>query len=223
VQDALNRASEVIYRCYRSRTPELVIFTLFHAQGRTTITVAHRLSTIKKADCIFVIGDGKVVESGTHNDLLQNPNGAYTRLVNAQALREQKEHEQFAVGVTALTSDSTIEEPGNSKDESAHVAPMPKVEATDTWIELTRQDTVGSKSISSEVLKAARLARDDKPREYRSAHLIKRIAIINKESVWVYVLGTIAAIGTVLATDPNSKCLTLCCSHRRRLPSLRHR
>lgn len=155
-----------------------------------------------------MIGDGKVVESGTHDGLLQNPNGAYARLVNAQALREQHEHDQFAADVAALTSGTVIEKPGNSKDESAHVPTMPRAEATNTWIELTRRGTIGSKSISSEVLKAAKLTRADKPREYSSAHLIKRIAIINKESMWIYVLGTIAAIGTILKTDLNIRRLT---------------
>lgn len=59
------------------------------AAGRTTITIAHRLSTIKDADVIFVMGDGLVVEQGTHNELLQ-ADGAYARLVQAQKLREQR-------------------------------------------------------------------------------------------------------------------------------------
>jgi ATP-binding cassette subfamily B (MDR/TAP) protein 1 len=36
------------------------------AAGRTTIVVAHRLSAVKDADCIFVMGDGRVIEKGTH-------------------------------------------------------------------------------------------------------------------------------------------------------------
>jgi ATP-binding cassette subfamily B protein len=39
-------------------------------QGRTTLVIAHRLSTIRNADCIHVIADGKVAESGTHEELL---------------------------------------------------------------------------------------------------------------------------------------------------------
>jgi ATP-binding cassette, subfamily B (MDR/TAP), member 1 len=55
------------------------------AQGRTTIAVAHRLSTIQKADVIYVIDQGKVVEQGTHNELLKS-RGRYFELVNLQSL-----------------------------------------------------------------------------------------------------------------------------------------
>lgn len=56
------------------------------SKGRTTVTIAHRLSTIKKADTIIVLQKGRVVEKGTHDDLLQNENGAYYGLVHAQQL-----------------------------------------------------------------------------------------------------------------------------------------
>ncbi|OJD24290.1 hypothetical protein ACJ73_04352 [Blastomyces percursus] len=55
------------------------------AKGRTTIAVAHRLSTIQKADVIYVIDQGRVVESGTHNELLGNK-GRYFELVSLQSL-----------------------------------------------------------------------------------------------------------------------------------------
>lgn len=54
--------------------------------GRTTITIAHRLATIQKADRILVFADGKIIEQGTHTSLLQNPNSTYRRLYEMQAL-----------------------------------------------------------------------------------------------------------------------------------------
>lgn len=52
-------------------------------QGRTSFVVAHRLSTIRHADCILVMKDGKVAEQGTHEELLAK-NGFYTKLYNSQ-------------------------------------------------------------------------------------------------------------------------------------------
>ena len=53
------------------------------AKGRTTLVVAHRLSTIKNADEIFVVTDGKILEHGSHDELLAL-NGEYTKLYNFQ-------------------------------------------------------------------------------------------------------------------------------------------
>ncbi|CAN8099463.1 unnamed protein product [Discula destructiva] len=56
------------------------------SQGRTTIVIAHRLSTISKADKIVVLSKGKLMEQGTHEDLLKDENGVYSGLVRAQRL-----------------------------------------------------------------------------------------------------------------------------------------
>ena len=53
------------------------------AKGRTTLVVAHRLSTIRNADRIIVMGDNGIVEEGSHDELLAR-RGAYARLHNAQ-------------------------------------------------------------------------------------------------------------------------------------------
>ncbi|MGE4481823.1 ABC transporter ATP-binding protein [Acidocella sp.] len=54
-------------------------------EGRTTIVVAHRLSTVRDADQIVVMSDGRAVETGSHEALLAQ-NGAFAKLVRAQAL-----------------------------------------------------------------------------------------------------------------------------------------
>lgn len=56
------------------------------SKGRTTITIAHRLSTIAKADNIVVMSKGKLMEQGTHEELLKSEGGVYSGLVRAQKL-----------------------------------------------------------------------------------------------------------------------------------------
>ena len=52
-------------------------------EGRTSFIVAHRLSTIKEADLILVMKDGKIIEQGTHQSLLEK-DGFYAQLYNSQ-------------------------------------------------------------------------------------------------------------------------------------------
>ena len=57
-------------------------------QNRTSIIIAHRLSTIVKADKIIVMDQGKIVEEGNHEDLLQK-GGYYASLYQAQVKKEK--------------------------------------------------------------------------------------------------------------------------------------
>ncbi|EPT0434196.1 ABC transporter ATP-binding protein [Listeria monocytogenes] len=54
------------------------------AEERTTLIIAHRLATIKHADRIIVVNETGIAETGTHNELLAQDNGAYKRLYDAQ-------------------------------------------------------------------------------------------------------------------------------------------
>lgn len=54
-------------------------------KGRTSIVIAHRLSTIQEADIILVLDKGKIIERGSHKDLMEK-NGLYSRLVDLQSL-----------------------------------------------------------------------------------------------------------------------------------------
>lgn len=56
-------------------------------KGRTSFIIAHRLSTIRDADKILVINDGRIVESGNHEDLLKQK-GAYYTLYKTQFANE---------------------------------------------------------------------------------------------------------------------------------------
>ena len=58
-------------------------------QNRTSIVIAHRLATIKKADKIIVMDEGKIVEIGNHHDLLQKVDGYYRKLYEVQFKEEE--------------------------------------------------------------------------------------------------------------------------------------
>jgi ABC-type multidrug transport system fused ATPase/permease subunit len=53
-------------------------------RGRTSVIVAHRLSTVRGADRMYVIQDGRAVEAGTHAELPSRPDGVYRTLVEVQ-------------------------------------------------------------------------------------------------------------------------------------------
>lgn len=60
------------------------------AKGRTTIIVAHRLSTIKNADAIAVVESGQIKEIGSRNELIQKENGLYDSLACLQQIEREK-------------------------------------------------------------------------------------------------------------------------------------
>jgi subfamily B ATP-binding cassette protein MsbA len=52
-------------------------------EGKTTLVIAHRLSTVRRADVIFVLNDGQIIESGRHEDLMRR-RGLYSQLYELQ-------------------------------------------------------------------------------------------------------------------------------------------
>ncbi|XP_050237873.1 ABC transporter B family member 4-like [Mercurialis annua] len=74
--------------------------------NRTTVIVAHRLATVRAANMIAVIHRGKIVEKGTHSDLLENPDGAYSQLMRLQKLNKESEEAAHDSGRLEISRDS---------------------------------------------------------------------------------------------------------------------
>ncbi|WP_207532260.1 ABC transporter ATP-binding protein [Desertivirga arenae] len=74
-----------------TRTEEEILNNLGkNMQGKTTVLIAHRVSTIKNADKILVLDQGKIIEQGNHEDLM-DANGVYRDLYEKQLLEEEQE------------------------------------------------------------------------------------------------------------------------------------
>ncbi|KAI5826571.1 P-loop containing nucleoside triphosphate hydrolase protein [Schizophyllum commune Tattone D] len=152
------------------------------AAGRTTITIAHRLSTIKDADVIFVMGEGLLLEQGTHAELLQNVGGPYARLVEAQNIK-QADDEAHAEEDESGEEDVAVAEPAITEKKSQRSRRFSMRPST-------------ARSYASDIVsEAGAVASGAEPgREYGSLTLLKRMGSINRDERVLYILGSLAAI-----------------------------
>ena len=143
------------------------------AKGRTTIVIAHRLSTIKTADNIVVMSQGRIVEQGTHDELLEKQ-GAYYNLVDAQRISAENDEKN-----AEFTLDDAEEEMIQSSSP----------EKTVTNEKLERMAT--GKSISSAVLESRGTGSGP---QYSLWTLIKVVGSFNRKEVHLMLIGLFFSI-----------------------------
>lgn len=152
------------------------------AAGRTTITIAHRLSTIKDADNIVVMTKGRIVEQGTHDELLEKQ-GAYFNLVEAQKIAELKE----MTGEEEAQIDAADEQLIRQTSELAEQARVFEEDPDDKNIGNKLDRSISEKSMSSVALKK-RFA-DPNASKAGLWKLIKVIGSFNRDEWHLMLIG----------------------------------
>lgn len=95
------------------------------SMGRTTLVVAHKLSTVRNADLIAVVDNGSIIEIGSHNDLINIQNGHYAKLAKLQRQFSCDEQEQNPeIPFSSVTSSAARQSTGKSSP-AIFASPLP--------------------------------------------------------------------------------------------------
>ncbi|KAJ1263910.1 hypothetical protein BS78_09G222300 [Paspalum vaginatum] len=159
-------------------------------QGKTTIIVAHRLSTIKDADTISVLHRGKVVEQGTHAELLQDPNGAYFQLIQLQDIAGEPDASDvdYQRSASAARSVKSISTSIRSTSLKRSINGGASFGSTSVHF-ITTASMIVPESTHAELLSKV----SDEGEECRKVPL-SRLISLNKPEMPVLLLGTVAAV-----------------------------
>jgi len=147
------------------------------AQGRTTIVIAHRLSTIKTADNIVVMSQGRIVEQGSHDELLEK-RSAYYNLVEAQRISAVNEEKK--ADLNAQLVEESEEEVEKSSSTEKVVSNQKQLERLAT-----------GKSVSSAILESKQQSTGP---QYSLWTLIKVVGGFNRKEVWLMLVGLFFSI-----------------------------
>ncbi|KAI9837523.1 MAG: GTPase-activating protein [Sarea resinae] len=151
------------------------------AKGRTTIVIAHRLSTIKTADNIVVMSEGRIVEQGTHDDLIGRKT-VYHTLVEAQRIAAENEDKNPEEAVLFEEKDPQLYKTSSSEKEMAY-------DSGKQDLEFGRIQS--QKSVSSMALQTKALRND---RQYSLWTLIKVVAGFNRKEAPIMFFGLVCTV-----------------------------
>ncbi|KAL1216232.1 ABC transporter B family member 21 [Cardamine amara subsp. amara] len=154
--------------------------------NRTTVVVAHRLSTVRNADMIAVIHQGKIVEKGSHSELLQDPEGAYSQLIRLQEdikkTEDSPDEQKISMESIKRSSlrKSSLSRSLSKRSSSFSMFGFP------AGIE-TNNETIPEKDIkTSSPIK-------EEETEHKKVSIF-RVAALNKPEIPMLILGSIAAV-----------------------------
>ncbi|GMJ07389.1 multi-drug resistance 13, ATP-binding cassette B15 [Hibiscus trionum] len=101
------------------------------SMGRTTLVVAHKLSTIRNADLIAVVNNGCIIEMGSHNDLINTMNGHYARLAKLQrqfSCDDREENHETCLPSAGRMSTGRLSTAKSSPSSAFFATPLPNIE-----------------------------------------------------------------------------------------------
>ncbi|KAJ8748691.1 hypothetical protein K2173_008136 [Erythroxylum novogranatense] len=152
--------------------------------NRTTVIVAHRLSTVRNADTIAVIHQGKMVEKGSHSELINDPGGAYSQLIRLQEVNKDS---------TEVTDENKRSNSTESFRQSSQINSLRR--------SISRASSASSSRRSFSVFGLPINGPDNEAEgpktssEEQNAKVpLRRLAALNKPEIPVLVTGTLVAI-----------------------------
>ena len=171
------------------------------SKGRTTITIAHRISTVRDAYKIIVMSQGRVVEQGDHQQLL-GMRGAYFDLISAQQFNEREAVPplELEVGEAGVKVEGEVS--SNSTDKTRHEGVKEDVDQP-----TPASESSGMLVTADEVQQAA----DAEKETYRLWTLIKFVATFSKQETGLVIIALLFCIICGLATPVQSGMLRPSC------------
>ncbi|KDP21188.1 hypothetical protein JCGZ_21659 [Jatropha curcas] len=158
--------------------------------NRTTVVVAHRLTTIRNADIIAVVHLGKIVEQGNHEELIQNPEGAYSQLIRLQEGAKESEQSQHSDSDASETS-PIIDRSGSQRHSMqrsiSRVSSGSRHSFTISSVGLGVPGDVN-------ILEIEDCEEDSKGKKKAEQVPMRRLAYLNKPELPILLLGTLAAV-----------------------------
>ena len=119
--------------------------------NRTTVMIAHRLSTVRHADCIYVLAKGDVVESGTYDELI-NAGGPFTNLAQQQGGDAYGWVDGPSVSAQQIAASAAVLGPVEPENTNSfqHLEPGDKAGGLGAELGLTREEAKAAKRIDAE-------------------------------------------------------------------------
>ena len=149
------------------------------AKSRTTIIIAHRLATISDADCIIVMKKGRVIQQGTHDDLVKVKDGAYWSLVRSQQL-----------AASSTKSKDRNRYGGDLEHKSRRQGSVVEKESYETLVESETTVAEAAESVSSAIQTAPHT-----PNPWKSFRLLVSEQRRNRGRYLVMIIAAMAAAG----------------------------